>query len=116
MNRRNFLVGLASAIVAVHVPVKVIQTLVGSEPLQASVQGSLLKAYNNYVRGKGLGNLPRFIAVGESLFNAYEGELMFLQRFSHTANPTEKTLLFKGMAMYIDGPGWSYRFERERYA
>ncbi len=115
INRRSFLRGLATALIAVHIPVKIVQTLAGPEAAQDSIIAMLVREYNTIMKGRGFSHSPRYLIVGQDLMDAYEGELIVNSRFLDVdlVKQGYRSLKFKSITMVSDGPGWHYTSTNE---
>jgi hypothetical protein len=103
MNRRSFLKGLFTAAVVVLAPFPNLQ--------QKTILKSLTWEYNAIAKGKGASGAPRYIYCGRDFFQALEGELIALQRFSDAfVTPPIRTLVFKSVTVIPLGPGYWHEF------
>jgi hypothetical protein len=107
---------VAGALVALNFPIRHVRKVVDSSILTESVVNILTNAFNDYTKGKGWNQAPKWIVVGSDLMNAFEGELMVNQRFIDVNMASEgyRSLKFKSLSMVSDGPGWHYEFMMEK--
>src|SRR3990167_3345360 len=107
MNRRGFLKAFTVAVVGVAVTSRVPAAWMPTKALRReSALEYLRRAYNAHTRGQ-IGNAPRYIDVGRELFEAAEDEMIACMRFTASdAEPTERTLFFKGAVLRERGRGW----------
>lgn len=103
MNRRAFLqrfgIGLAAACALASLPVAAVEALTLPEAAKRLACEHLRKCYNDYARGKPAHEHPRVMRVSQGLYEAFEGELTNLERWTDPRDRDlvlEKHLLFKG--------------------
>lgn len=113
LNRRAFLGRAAAVIVGLTVASKVPTAWLPSPVQRYAAIEYLRRAYYDAIRGKRLEEFPREIRVASWLYDAYESELVPLQRFSSDSwhpSACEPTLLFKGLLVRKDKQlrGWDY--------
>jgi hypothetical protein len=99
MNRRGFLGALATGLVGACVATKVPTGWLPEPVRRTAAREYMRKAYNEYARGVVM-NHPRAMLVGRELYEAYEGELVAMERFVWVDREAESaglpTLAFKG--------------------
>lgn len=116
MNRRDFFhkigLGIAGTLVVLKIPKEWIVEVIDPNTLKESVIATLTRAYFAYTKGTGYTHAPRYLIVGRDLMEAFEGELIPLQRYvdSQELKFGYKTLMFKGITMIADSSGWNYQF------
>jgi hypothetical protein len=109
IDRRGFLRGIAATMAFVAVPASVVKIIAGPEATQAYCTQKLLKMW--LVASKGQGTKPINFECGRQFFEAFEGELLPLQRFvSNAEPPIQRHLMFKAGKVVQNGEGWWVRY------
>ena len=102
LTRRKFFGVLSTALVGTYTTLHIPPSWLPRTLKQGSVQTYLTQQWNRVTKGTGILHTPSYIFVSQELFEAFEGELTFLTRW--TDSPTLKgprTLLFKSTKMRI---------------
>ncbi len=108
MNRRGFFKGVAAVLIATAVPASFVKTIAGPEATRGYCVDKLLKLWQAETKGH-TGRRVNF-EVGRQFYEAFEGELLPMQRFSYKdALPTERYLAFKAGRVKQVGEGWGVR-------
>lgn len=112
MNRRSFLrrfaVGTAGALMFAGTPVAVVKAACGPHATRESATAILNRCWKAATKGKSSSEMPRYIITGQSLFDAYESELIPMWRFVNAAEQAKgvRTLCYRGPTVIPVGVGY----------
>jgi hypothetical protein len=113
--RRGFLGFLATSAVGACVAVKVPTAWLPEPVRRRAATEFLVREFNEFVRLYGFDRRPTELRAGRALFEAYEGEVVCLFRFTPAMPdvPREPSLCFKDSVMRQDAtlPPWDLVLE-----